>query len=73
MREINAVEYAKRILKDNGYEDVPSSEIYEKNQLEELLGFSKEDRAGWFAAIVVGFINGAEWERINRKIIKILY
>lgn len=64
----NAWKYASKIAKDKGYEDMPVSEIYNKEQLRALSDATKDDRTGAvFAAIVVGFINGAEWEKNKLK------
>lgn len=61
-------EYASRIAKDKGRGDIPLSEIYNKEQLSALSDAAKDDRTGAvFAAIVVGFINGAEWEKKKQE------
>lgn len=61
-------EYVEQKLAEVGYEKAPCGYVYKREEFEELIDFSKNDRVmAIFYALSIGFANGVRCERKNNK------
>lgn len=65
----NIKEYTDRKIKAVNCEDVPSGEVYNTEEWKMFYELDKKDRgSAIYHALIVGFMNGVEWERKKTEI-----
>lgn len=65
--DIDMKKYVENRLKDSGCYDVPCNEVYSPAEWNSLLRLAQKDKVtAVYNALVIGFVNGVEWERKNK-------
>lgn len=62
--DIDMKKYVEKRLRDSGCYDIPCNEVYSLEQWKSLLHLVRKDKvSAVYYAIIIGFMNGVEWER----------
>lgn len=67
--DMNIKEYTDKKIKSANCQDVPSGEVYNSDEWKMFYELAKKDSgSAVYNALIVGFMNGVEWERKKSEI-----